>query len=93
MLQAALAAGRSPRELSFTAALQTIVAAWMVAVIAQEHQALLVKLRLDHMASHRIGHRPNRLEPRAIKRRPKSQALLTLPRQQARHKLLDGNSP
>lgn len=93
MLQAALAANRSPRELSFTAALQMIAAAWMVAVIAREHCALLVELRLDHLASHRIGHRPNRLEPRAIKRRPKSQTLLTLPRQQARAKLLDGNSP
>lgn len=91
MLQAAIAAERSPRELSFTVALQTIAAAWMVAVVTQEHQELLVQLRLEHMASHRIGHRPNRIEPRAIKRRPKPHDLLTEPRHQARAKLLAGH--
>jgi hypothetical protein len=88
MLQAAIAAGRCPRELSFTVALQTIAAAWMVAVITETHQELLVQLRLAHMGSHRIGNRPNRTEPRAIKRRPKTHDLLTEPRDQARAKLL-----
>ena len=88
MLQAAIAAGRCPRELSFTVALQTIAAAWMVAVITETHQELLVQLRLAHLGSHRIGHRPNRTEPRAIKRRPKPHDLLTEPRDQARAKLL-----
>jgi hypothetical protein len=92
MLQAAITAGRAPRELSFTAALQTLAAAWMVAVIAEEHLPLLVALRLDHMASHRIGHRPNRIEPRAIKRRPKPHDLLMQPRDQARAKLLAGHA-
>ena len=91
MLQAAIAADRSPRELSFTVALQTIAAAWMVAVVTEEHQELLVQLRLEHMAAHRIGHRPNRIEPRAIKRRPKPHDLLTEPRDQARAKLLAGH--
>jgi DDE family transposase len=88
MLQAAVAAQRCPRELSFTVALQTIAAAWMVAIVTHEHQELLVQLRLKHMASHRVGHRPNRIEPRAIKRRPKPHDLLTEPRDQARAKLL-----
>jgi hypothetical protein len=91
MLQAAIAAERSPRELSFTVALQTIAAAWMVAVITEEHQELLVQLRLEHMASHQIGNRPNRIEPRAIKRRPKPHKLLTEPRDQARAKLMAGH--
>jgi hypothetical protein len=91
MLQAAIAADRSPRELSFTVALQTIAAAWMVAVVTEEHQELLVQLRLEHMAAHRIGHRPNRIEPRAIKRRPKPHDLLTEPRDQARAKLSAGH--
>lgn len=88
LLQAAIAAGRSPRELSFTVALQTVVAAWMVVVIADEHQALLIQLRLQHIGSHQIGHRPNRVEPRAVKRRPKSHDLLTEPRDRARAKLM-----
>jgi hypothetical protein len=72
MLQAAIAAGRCPRELSFTVALQTIAAAWMVAVITETHQELLVQLRLAHMGSHRIGNRPNRTEPRATHRTSRS---------------------
>jgi hypothetical protein len=88
MLQAAIVAGRSPRELSFTAAMQTIAAAWMVSVVTEEHHEVLVRLRLKHMASHRIGNRPNRSEPRAIKRRPKPHDLLTEPRDQARAKLM-----
>ena len=87
-----MATKRSPRQLSFTVAMQTIDAAWMVAVITDEHQELLVKHRLEHMGSHRIGHRPNRIEPRTIKRRPKPHDLLTEPRDQARAKLLAANA-
>jgi hypothetical protein len=88
MLQAAIAAESSPRELSFTVAMQTIAAAWMVAAVTESHQELLVQLRLEHMACHRVGNRPNRIEPRAIKRRPKPHDLLTEPRERARAKLL-----
>ncbi|MFA7237012.1 MAG: hypothetical protein WC058_09125 [Phycisphaeraceae bacterium] len=35
----------------------------------------------------RVGDRPNRIEPRAVKRRPKPPALLTEPRPQARTRL------
>ena len=65
-----------------------LAAAWMVAVITEEHHESLVQNRLEHMASHRVGHRPNRIEPRAIKRRPKPHDLLTEPRDQAGAKLL-----
>jgi hypothetical protein len=37
-----------------------------------------------------IGDRPDRVEPRAVKRRPKAHKLLTKPRQQARAELLAG---
>ena len=92
MLEAALQTTRSPRELSFTAALQKIAAAW--AVLAMAEDSLLVSLingLLTDLATHRVGHRPNRVEPRKIKRRPKSQQLLTEPREQARAKLYQGN--
>ena len=88
MLAAALAAKQSPRSLSFTAAMQTIAAAWMVAVTAEEHLSLLLELRLAHIASHSVGNRPNRIKPRALKRRPKPHDLLTVPRHIARAKLL-----
>jgi hypothetical protein len=45
------------------------------------------------MARHRVGNRPDRIEPRAIKRRPKPQDLLTVPRDEARAKLLAAVSP
>jgi len=35
-----------------------------------------------------VGNRPGRVEPRAIKRRPKPHDLLTLPRKQARELLV-----
>jgi putative transposase len=92
MLQAAIAAECSPRELSFTAAMQTIAAAWLVTIIADDHAPLLMELRLKHIASHAIGKRPNRIEPRAIKRRPKPHDLLTEPRADARAKLLANHS-
>jgi len=88
MFQAALEAERSPRDLSFTVAMQTIAAAWLVAAIVEELVPLLIQLRQVHLASHRVGNRPNRIEPRAIKRRPKPHDLLTIPRDEARAKLL-----
>jgi len=93
MLEAALQTKRSPRELSFTAALQKIAAAW--AVLATAEDSLLVSLidtLLTDLTAHRVGHRPNRVEPRKVKRRPKSQELLTEPRDQARAKLYQGNN-
>lgn len=91
MLQAALAADRSPRELSFTAALQKIAASWITLSLSDEATlVVLVTAHLKHLATHRVGHRPNRVEPRAIKRRPKPHKLLTKPRAEARAELLAG---
>jgi putative transposase len=91
MLEAALKSERSPRELSFTAALQKIAAAW--AVLSACDDALRVQLidvQLNDIANNVIGDRPGRVEPRAIKRRPKSHKLLTEPRAEARAKLISG---
>jgi hypothetical protein len=89
MLEAALAAKLSPRQLSFTAAMQKIAAAWATLATADPAQLVsLIEVTLRHLASHRVGHRPNRTEPRAIKRRPKPHKLLNKPRKQARKELL-----
>jgi len=93
MLEAALRTERSPRELSFTAALQKIAAAWAVLALAEEDLLVsLIDILLTDLTMHRVGHRPNRVEPRKVKRRPKSQELLTEPRDQARAKLYQGNN-
>ena len=47
----------------------------------------LADQKLYSIASRKVGHRPNRVEPRAVKRRPKKQKLLTKPRNQARAEL------
>lgn len=89
MLQAALEAGVSPRSLSFTAALQTIGASWLVMVLSDDALASqLVDAAMALFVVHIVGHRPGRVEPRAIKRRPKEHAYLTKPRDEARAILL-----
>jgi hypothetical protein len=93
MLQAALEANVSPRSLSFTAALQTLAAAGMVAAVSAGDLSLLIEMKLRHIAGHRVGRRPGRIEPRAIKRRPKPHKLLTEPRCAARARLLAQPSP
>jgi putative transposase len=93
VLQAARRGGRSPRQLSFSAAMEMIAASWMlVALMEESFTAKLVDAHLANLAQHRIGDRPNRVEPRAIKRRPKEHRLLTKPRAQARAELLAGAS-
>ena len=93
ILQSAQASGHWPRELSFTAAMQSIAASWAVAVLSNPCTfTILVDTHLANLAGHRVGHRPDRVEPRAIKRRPKPHRLLTKPRAEARLDLLAGAS-
>ena len=91
MLQSAAGAGVAPRTLSFTAAVQTIGASWLLIVLGGDTlTGALIEAALASMASHIVGNRPGRVEPRAIKRRPKEHAVLTKPRDQARADLLKG---
>ena len=93
ILQSAQASDYSPRELSFTAAMQAIAASWIVAVLSDRSMfGVLVEANLTNMAGHRVGNRPDRVEPRAVKRRPKPHRLLTKPRAEARLELLAGAS-
>jgi hypothetical protein len=88
MLEAALLTDRSPRELSFTTALQKTAAAWAVLATAEQNVCVcLIDTNLIDLTAHRVGHRPQRVEPRAVKRRPKPHDLLTKPRDQARAEL------
>ena len=93
ILQSAQASGCSPRALSFTAAMQAIAASWIVAVLSDRSMfGVLVDAHLTNLAGHRVGDRPDRVEPRAVKRRPKPHRLLTKPRAEARRELLAGVS-
>lgn len=92
MLEAAAGANCSPRELSFAHALQTVGAAFgVVVVLPAGAQVAVIEAALAGLAEQRIGDRPDRVEPRAIKRRPKPHKLLTQPREEARAALLRGS--
>jgi hypothetical protein len=96
ILEAAYQSGHSPRQISFTAAMQQLAASWTANLLMDESQrALLIEVSLHNLAHCRVGHRPGRVEPRAVKRRPKPHKLLTKPRKEARQDqdFIAGKSP
>ncbi len=83
--QAAARHGKDPRQISFTRAMRTLEAFRpVIAHVPREQLAALYEHMLTAIASHAIGHRPDRLEPRQRQRRPKPYQLMTKPRNQAR---------
>jgi len=82
MAQAALLADRLPRQLSFKHTLQLWIA-WDHDGNGTDHHDKLYGLFVL-IAQQHVGDRPGRIEPRAIKRRPKPYPLLTQPRDIAR---------
>jgi hypothetical protein len=94
MLQSALESGLSPRQLSFANALQTMAASWTVLPTLDHSKfSLMIVAQLSSLTCPIVGNRPNRIEPRAVKRRPKPMRLLTMPRDAAREQLLAGVDP
>lgn len=79
--QSALLADINPRNISFKHCLQLWLNGLQHALTLDDEQLYGLFLL---MAQQRVGHRPGRIEPRAVKRRPKAFPLLTQPRQQAR---------
>ena len=91
MAAAAAQKGCVPRTLSFTGALQAVNAFGTALLFAEAsaQEALLAALYCT-ICAHPVGQRPDRVEPRAVKRRPKPHPLLTIPRYQARKRLHRG---
>lgn len=90
MAQSAMLADKLPRELSFKHTLQLWVA-WNQRGMGYEDDVLSELFAL--IAQQRVGNRPGRIEPRAIKRRPKPYPLLTKPRDQARAEVKKNGHP
>jgi hypothetical protein len=90
MAQAAQRAGRQPRDVSFKATVQLLNAflPYLRAAHSTEERARLWEEMLQAVQRHRVGQRPDRVEPRVIKKRPKNFPWLTEPRAQARAHLL-----
>lgn len=88
MARAALGHGVMPRQVSLQGARQTLTAFHsQLAQRLSTKRENTVHAVLKAIASHRVGTRPDRSEPRACKRRPKPYPLLRVPRQHARTRL------
>jgi hypothetical protein len=90
MAQAAAVAGTCPRDISFKGTLQTLVAFAAAGWSCPDRRNELYAAVLKAVATHRVNDRPDRIEPRAVKRRPKKQVYLNEPRLIAKARLLGG---
>ena len=89
MAEAAWVSGCCPRQLSFAGAVQTLEQfRWLLLGQAGAQRLEILIGVLLAIASHRVGQRPGRVEPRAVKRRPKEYDRLMKPRAEARAELL-----
>jgi len=84
MARAAEDLGCLPRQLSFKGALQAMTAfAERLLNAAERSVSELLDWLLLAIGAYQVGDRPNRVEPRARKRRPKHYPFLNQPRQEA----------
>ncbi len=89
MAGAAARHGVPPRGVSFQGARQTLEAFRVELGRARgEAAAVLADAALGAIASHRVGGRPDRVEPRVVKRRPKAYPRMQEPRAVARKRLM-----
>jgi hypothetical protein len=86
--QAGQKLGTSPRSLSFAGTMQALQAFRWVLVLAHGERVVLLGCLLEVVATHRVGDRPDRCEPRKVKRRWKTYGLLQKPRAEERADLL-----
>ena len=94
--QAAGKHGLEPRSISFKGAIQTLEAFQPVIALQASDDAEcrsgLYQQVLDAIATHRVADRPDRVEPRLRKRRPKHYGFLRKPRAETKRDLLKGVS-
>lgn len=91
MAQAARHTHRLPRQLSFKHTVQ-------ICIGLPQHRELILhegkrRALFELIAQQRVGDRPGRIEPRALKRRPRTYPLLTQPRQIVREKIRQYGHP
>jgi hypothetical protein len=94
MAQAAARHGVVPRTISFTGAMQTVEAFQPLLEFGATQDAAsrlcLCHDLLDAIATHRVGDRPDRYEPRVKKRRRNHYGWLTEPRAEMKRKMAKG---
>lgn len=96
MAQAASRYELLPRTISFKGTLQTLEAFQPMLAVRGESNRLfrqrLYEELLEAIVTHRVGDRPDRIEPRRIKRRHKHYVPLSVPRAEAKRQILKGLS-
>lgn len=81
MVRAALQTDREPEEISYSGALQALRSQVDDGpTLTPEELAAIEAAILEAIAKRKVGHRPNRSEPRAVKKRPKPYPRLQRPR-------------
>lgn len=86
MALAAIEAGVPPWQISFKGTLQTLNNFLPLLASCMPVEAGCAAL-INGVAAHRVGNRPDRYEPRRIKRRPKSHKLMQMPRQEYKRRM------
>jgi putative transposase len=91
LAQAALAGQVTPRQLSFAGAVDTMDAfRWVLAIWPAGDSSRMVQVLLAAVATHRVGNRPDRVEPREVKRRRAGLKFMMKTRAERRAELLAG---
>jgi hypothetical protein len=91
MAEAAVKHGALPRQLSLQGARQTLEGFRVELGRARGAAADELKAAaLLAIAYHRVGDRPDRVEPRVVKRRPKAYPRMQVPRKEAKARLMKG---
>lgn len=88
MAQAASEHALGPRSISFKGAMQTLEAFRPLLACCPRLRYQAYERMLACIATHTVGDRPGRFEPRQVKRRPKRFQWMMLPRQETKLLLL-----
>jgi hypothetical protein len=89
MAEAARRHGVQPRQISLQGARQTLDAFRAeLAMAGAQGRSQINSLILRTIPYHRVGDRPDRVEPRVVKRRPKAYPRMQVPRALARNRLM-----
>lgn len=86
MLQSGLGGSRDVRSMSFSRTMVLLGTSWLLCG-ARGVNTALVALGENQPLDEVVGHRPDRIEPRANKRRPKVLKLMTQPRSEFKAQL------
>ena len=86
--------GGLPRQVSFTNAKEMIISGYKEMILANgETKDAIREDTMESMVKHRVGNRPDRIEPRRVKKRPKPHKWLNESREEARKRVIECPEP